>query len=89
MTVVLNNEKLYLSFQHHLKTAVPGTQATKAMLCRKDHTPVLEAYSLCAAGDQYCKDKGRKVALTRLLKPLKKPLRSQVWQAYFDARGRV
>ncbi len=39
----------------------------------------------CHTGDNYCKETGRKIALTRALASagFSKPLRTQVWKAYF------
>ena len=89
MTVVLNKQTLDLNFKHHLPTALPGTQATKAFLQDKAGKILLEGYALCSEMDQYCKDKGRKVALTRMLRDVPRETRRQIWLAYHDMRGKV
>ena len=44
----------------------------------------------CSAEDQFNKETGRKIALTRALKNagFDKPARSLFWEAYFKKRGR-
>ena len=38
----------------------------------------------CSAGDIFCRETGRKLAMARALKDLDKPVRTAIWQAYFQ-----
>uniref|UniRef100_A0A6M3IK71 Uncharacterized protein n=1 Tax=viral metagenome TaxID=1070528 RepID=A0A6M3IK71_9ZZZZ len=38
----------------------------------------------CSVGDAFCKETGRKLALTRALRDLPKPVRKAIWEAYFQ-----
>lgn len=48
-----------------------------------------EGRAICSALDQFNKAVGRKVALTRALKPFDKEIRTRFWKAYWKAQGGV
>lgn len=44
--------------------------------------------AICAEGDNFCKNTGRKIALSRAIRNYDKPTRKKIWDAYFKARGK-
>ena len=50
--------------------------------------PMFNGRSHCAAGDQFCRRVGRKVALTRALKSYPKLVRQAIWHAYWRSGQR-
>lgn len=45
--------------------------------------PAVQGFSTCSREDDFCKDKGRKISLTRALREYPREFRTQIWQAYF------
>ena len=84
MEIIFEGERYNLEFAHHLKGAKPGARATQARLEKEGVGCVADAYAVCGKGDQYSKFIGRKLALTRLLMPLPRTMRTAVWQQYWE-----
>lgn len=88
MTITLDGSKYNLVFAHHLKTTEHGAEATQVRLEKVGTNWMIDAYALKAAGDQYSKFIGRKVALTRLMKRLPRKARKQIWTQYWTSIGK-
>jgi hypothetical protein len=89
MRIQIESKAYELVFAHHLQGGAPGTQATEARLETVDPSEVVATgYAICARGDQYDKSKGRKIALTRLLKGVSFTHRKAVWTQYWEGIGK-
>lgn len=78
-----------VKFRHVKKSEFSFVKAyTECVITRNNGFSVQE-YALCHPNDQYDKNTGRKLALTRALKCLTKDreLRKRFWNAYFAARN--
>ena len=54
----------------------------------KDDKAEFMGVAWCSTQDQFNKATGRKVALTRALKPFDKETRTRFWNAYWEAGGK-
>lgn len=45
-----------------------------------------EAYASCHPKDQFCKEIGRKLALTKTIQEFSRDFRTKVWDAYFKRK---
>lgn len=64
-----------------------GTKSTECFITKGNDTK--EGFAICDPSDNFCKNTGRKLALTRALKSLdvNYELRTRFWDAYFTARN--
>jgi hypothetical protein len=46
--------------------------------------PLFVGKSVCSSRDRFCKETGRKVALTRAIASLPRETRKQIWEDYFN-----
>lgn len=100
--IVLGAKKYGLTFEHrHIPVLTEGkclgNKITLAKVYEVDDGTgqanpfaAAEGQTLCSFKDQFCKETGRKLALTRLLKAwgLGKEAREKVWEQYRN-RGKV
>jgi hypothetical protein len=83
----------YVSFTHdNAGTQSFGTTdctvwSTEHGLRREEGEIVGEGFATKVPGDQYCKETGRKYALTRALASLPRPVRSQIWASYWARKN--
>jgi len=75
--------EMSLTFRHHLNPAA-GTKASTH--CMIDKT--VSGASYCSIKDQFCKETGRKLALTKAIKSFPKDERRQIWDQYFKITGK-
>jgi hypothetical protein len=47
-----------------------------------DYAPFASGHAFTHPNDNFCRETGRKIALTRLLRDYPKPVRAQVWKQY-------
>lgn len=82
-----------LWFKHERKPLInyglTPVLCTECAICGEDpDKPLALGRAICAKGDNFCKNTGRKIALSRAIKDYDKPTRKKIWDAYFEARGK-
>lgn len=102
MRVVLNNRVLLVEWQHFNLAQPPAKRkfdqtfaSTNCLvsdvvdIATSEITPLSKGQAVLARGDNYNKNKGRKVSLARALKfsKLSKLERTEIWKQYFHQRG--
>ena len=79
MKININGRDYSFKFQHHTSGIERGT------VCRvynEDGVQVTYGVSNVHPQDNFCKEKGRKIALSRAIKTWEKDYRTQVWEEY-------
>ena len=79
MKINIDGRDYSFKFQHHTSGIERGT------VCRiynEDGNQVTYGVSNVHPQDNYCKEKGRKIALCRAIKTWEKDYRTQVWEEY-------
>jgi len=78
-------------FNHNKKKMDKNTSAhpslngiTECCLLKEDNSIVTVGNASCAINDCFCKETGRKIALTRAVSTLPKSERKKVWEAYLN-----
>lgn len=85
ITVEIEDKPIKVRFSH------TGPEETiRHTLCYlvQDESTVSTGVARCAAGDQFCRQRGRKIALARALSRFDKDIRKRVWEAYFAKLGK-
>ena len=87
MKVELNGQVVFVDFSYDRFAGdgrlVGGT--TTCLITEKGTRKVLyRGRSECSARDQFCKDVGRKYALSRAVKSMPRNTRKMIWEAYFN-----
>lgn len=76
------NDSTYSIKFKHSKAASNGSRSTQCDLF-KDAEQIGQGYANCVPTDQFCKETGRKISLTRALYALDdKQCRKTAWDAY-------
>ena len=59
-----------------------------ATICfvRKNTEAIATGWAVCNRTDNFCKDTGRKLSLTRALSGFPRTMRKQFWNEYFNGR---
>ena len=79
MKINIDGRNYSFKFQHHTSGIERGT------VCRvynEDGVQVTSGVANVHPHDNYCKEKGRKIALSRAISDWDKPYRTQVWDEY-------
>lgn len=94
-TVTLRGTEFNVEFRHlqyeepRPGPANPVRGTTQCFIKSRGHNVIAYGFALCSVEDNFCKNTGRKVSLTKALSNFPKNDRAKVWKRYFDARGRV
>ena len=80
-----DDTKLKISWRHSPQDGNGITTCTLDQLKDGESVDKIEAKAVCSVKDQYNKETGRKVSLTRALtlKPWPREERAKIWEAYF------
>ena len=79
MKINIDGRGYSFKFQHHTSGIERGT------VCRvynEEGVQVTQGVANVHPHDNYCKEKGRKIALSRAISDWDKPYRTQVWDEY-------
>lgn len=93
VTVELEGQPVKVWFQHH--NSMPSVYyrqvkvITECRLILPDGSEFADSgFAACSMGDNFNRNLGRKLALTRAVKDLPKEQRRTIWNAYHSARGK-
>ena len=92
MKINIDGRDYSFKFQHHTGNTntskldkSSSTQVERGTVCRvynEDGVQVTSGVANVHPHDNYCKEKGRKIALSRAISDWDKPYRTQVWDEY-------
>lgn len=79
--------KIKITFKHAKPDmSKPPVSTTCTLTSAVTGHDILGATAHCSQKDQFCRERGRKLALTRAIQTFNKEQRTTVWQAYFAAK---
>jgi len=91
MIVTINDEKLQVQWIHDSTTLLLNGEDTKlprtqCLIKNGDEKVLVKSESLCGPTDNYCRNTGRKISLTRAIEDFPKSQRAEYWKTYFAMR---
>jgi len=80
MKIKYEDNEYFIGWNHGMST-LHKTRATTCYIKNGDRL-VVEASSVCAPEDNFSKETGRKLSLTRALRDFRKSFRKAAWEKY-------
>jgi hypothetical protein len=78
-----SENKLKISWRHHNDPPLLKTVCVLGQMKDGESIDTSKATAVCSPKDQYNKETGRKVSLTRALQGWSRADRAKIWKAYF------
>lgn len=88
----IGGEEFRIGFFHEIGGSgydgapIHGYTSCTVKIGEKERPRVLSGEAFCSVKDTFCKEKGRKISLSRAIKNLPRWQRREVWWAYFDRK---
>lgn len=85
MKVEINGSSYFIDWRH-IKSEVKSLSKFRTACSIRDEALQLVATDLaeCSLKDNFCRETGRKISLTRAIRVFDKSVRKQIWEAYFN-----
>ena len=89
MKAIIEGREVFITFKHGEVDTQHGKR--RATLCELKHDPksdefIAQGNAICHKKDQYTKEEGRKLALTRAVFNRDKTFRTAIWNAYLGRK---
>jgi hypothetical protein len=76
-----------ITFKHYDGDAGEKITECNVLNAENEEEIVSTGYAWCCPEDQFNRNTGRKIAMARAIKDFIIPVRANIWDAYFEARG--
>lgn len=87
--VQIGDTNVGIKFEHFPLHRVQKTRTLCLVENKTESDIIYFGKSYCSHEDNFNKNTGRKIALTRAISSAPRPVRKLIWDAYFAARGHV